>query len=124
MQPQQTLERRQHRRRDASLVVTYRPMILTARYDATRTGNISQGGMLLTTARPYAAGARLAIYLRLTSQSSLRLIRGTADTMESREIVPSLLYETRVRFVDLHGQSCQILGAFCASKAAQFALTS
>ena len=117
MQPQPVLERRKHPRRDVSLVVTYRPMILTSRYDITRTGNISQSGMLLTTAMPCAAGACLAIYLRLTSQSSLRLIRGTAKTVESREIVPSLLYETRVRFVDLHGQSCQILGDFCAGEA-------
>ena len=121
MQLRPTLERRQHPRRDASLAVTYRPMVLTGRYDITHTRNISQGGMLLTTARPFAAGARLAIYLRLTSQSSLRLIRGTAETVESREIVQNVLYEIRVRFIDLDRRSFQIIGGFCAGEADQLA---
>ena len=94
-----------------------------SRYDVTHTRNISQGGMLVTTARPFAAGARLAIYLRHTSQSSLRLIRGTAEAVESRKIVPSLLYETRVRFLDLDGRSSNTIKDFCACKADQLALT-
>ncbi len=123
MQPRLTSERRQHPRRDACLVLTYRPMVLTARYDIIRAGNISQGGMRLTTAKPFTVGARLAIYLRLTTQRSLRLIRGTAEALESREIAPSLLYETHVRFVELHGQSRQILGDFCGENRDQLAAT-
>ena len=123
MQPQPALDRREHPRRDASLVVTYRPMVLTSRYDMTHTRNISQRGMVLTTARPFAAGSRLAIYLRLTSQCSLRVIRGTAKTVESRQNVVNRLYETRVHFLDLDSRSSQLLGDFCAGNDDQFALT-
>ena len=98
-------------------------MVLTNRYDIARTGNISQGGMLVTTTRPFAADARLAIYLRLTFQSSLRLILGTAEAVESRELVQGLRYETRVRFVDLDRWSREIIGHFCAGKAAPLVAT-
>ena len=121
MQPQPALDRRQHRRRDAGVVVSYRAKHPAAIYDITHTRNISQGGMLLTTGRPVPAGDLLAIVARLPGQGSPSLVAGTAGAVESREIVPSLLYETRVRFLDLDRRSVHIMGEFCEGKVEQFA---
>lgn len=117
MQPRQLLDQRQHPRRDASLVVSYRPMEPTAGYDITQTRNISQGGMLLTTARAFAAGDQLAIQARLPFGDSPRIVETIAKAIESREIVPGLLYETRVQFVDLDTSSFRPIEAFCAGGA-------
>lgn len=84
MQPQPLLDQRQHPRRDARLVVRYRPKEPTAGYDITQTRNISQGGMLLTTARAFEAGERLAIQARLPVRGSPRMAEGTAEAIASR----------------------------------------
>ena len=117
MQPQPVLGQRQHPRRDAILVVGYRRKYPTAVYDITHARNISQGGLLLTTARAFAPGARLAIWTRLPFRGALRLVPGIVEAVKSREIVHSLLYETRVRFVDLDRRSFPIIADFCTGKA-------
>ncbi len=117
MHRQSVPDQRQHPRRDAILVVSYRRKYPIAVLDITHARNISQGGMLLTTARAFAPGARLAICTRLPFRGSLRLVQGTVEAVESREIVQRLLYEIRVRFVDLDRLSFQIIGDFCARKA-------
>ena len=95
MQSPSAWDQRQHVRREASLVVSYRAKQPTAIYDITHTRNISRGGMLLTTARAFAPGDLLAIAARLAGNGSPRLVRGTAGAVESKEMVPSLLYEVR-----------------------------
>lgn len=117
MQSQPALDQRQHRRRNASLVVSYGPKYPRAVYDITHTRNISQGGMLLTTTRAFASGAGLAIQASLPFRGSPRRVPGTVQAVGSREIVQSPLYETRVRFVDVDRRSFQIIGDFCAGKA-------
>ena len=117
MQPQAALDKRQHPRRDASLVVSYRPEDLTARYDITHTRNVSQGGMLLTTARAFGRGVVLAVHVKLTYRGSSSSVQGTAEVVESREVVSCLIYETRVRFLDWARRSRQILGDFRAGEA-------
>ncbi len=78
-------------------------------------------GMLLTTAGAFAPGDLLTIVARLPYLDVPQIVQGTAAAVESREIVPSLLYDARVRFVDLDGRSCQIVGAFCEGDGDQFA---
>ena len=124
MQPQPALDPRQHPRRDAGLVVSYRPSYPRAAYDITHTRNISRGGMLLTTARAFAPGARLAIQLNLPLRGSPRRVPGTVEAVGSREIVQGLLYETRLEFVDLDQRSSQIIRAFCAGTTDAFTAVS
>ncbi|MDJ0862955.1 MAG: hypothetical protein QNJ82_12060 [Gammaproteobacteria bacterium] len=123
MQSQPTQDRRQHPRRDASLVVSYRLKYPTAAYDITHTRNVSQGGMLLTTVTPFERGVRLTVRTRLSSRGWPRLVQGTAEAVESREIVENLLYETRLRFIHLDSPSVQVIGDFCAGPAALAAAT-
>ena len=89
MQRQTAMDDRQHPRRDVSLVVSCRPKDLTAGYDISETRTISQGGMLLTTARAFASGARLAIWIRLPCRGLRRLMLATVEALGSREVVPS-----------------------------------
>ena len=123
MPSQPTQDQRRHPRRDASLVVSYRPELPTAVDDITHTRNVSQGGMLLTTARAFEPGVQLAVQVRLTPRSSLHLAEGTAEAVTSKELVRSLIYETRVRFIDVDERSLQIIGEFCAGEAAPAAAT-
>ena len=123
MQTQPVLDQRRHPRRDARLVVGYRPMDPTVGYDISETRNVSQSGMLLTTARAFSPGARIAIWLRLPHRGLARLVLATVEAVGSREVVSSLIYETRVRFVDLDRLSFQILGCLCAEMGDALAAT-
>ena len=79
--------------------------------------------MLLTTATIFAPGTRLAIQARLAFQGLPTLMHGTAEVLGFRELVPNLLYETRVRFVDLDRRALQTIADFCAENAGQWAAT-
>ncbi len=113
MQSQPAQDRRQHPRREASLVVSYRPEDPTAGYGIAQTRNISQGGMLLTTARAFAPGAVLAIRIGLPFRCSPSFVSGTVQAVESRDLVQRQLDETRLRFVELDTWSTRIIGEFC-----------
>ena len=123
MQSKQGQDRRRHPRRDASLVVSFRPDYPGAVYDITHTGNISEGGMLLTAASPFAPGTPLLLQARLTLRGTRRLVQGTAKVLGYRELVPNLLYETRVRFVELDTKSSRIIADLCAGEAELLAAT-
>ncbi len=113
MQSQPVQDRRRHPRREASLVVSYRPEDPTAGYGIAQTRNISQGGMLLTTARAFAPGALLAIRIRLPFRCSPSFVSAVASAVESRDIVERQLYETRLRFVELDSWSTRVIREFC-----------
>ena len=114
MNSQPAPEQRRYPRRDASLLVGYQRKDGAAGYGIAQTRNVSLGGMLLTTAKAFPAGTRLAIRIRLPFRGLPRLVQEAAEVVESTEFVRSLLYETRVRFVDLVEQSSRILRDFCA----------
>ena len=73
--------------------------------------------MLLTTVRGFRPGVRPAVQVRLSFRGLPRLVQATVEAVESREVVESLVYETRARFVDLDRRSSRILGGFCAEMA-------
>ena len=104
-------ERRNLPRIDANFVVSYR--IKSESYDLSQTKNLSQGGMLLTTNRAFDKGTLLAMIIRfpLVPQK----IETTAEVVSSREVVKGLIYETRVRFLDLDQDFFTKLGEFIKS---------
>ncbi len=116
MQTLRALDRRRHPRRDASLLVRYCRTDTAGSYDITQTRNVSQGGMLLTTARALAPGARLTMTARLCLQGLPRLVKVRAEAVASRELVRGFVYETRVRFLDQDSGSFRIFEDFCAAK--------
>ncbi|MBP7089166.1 MAG: PilZ domain-containing protein [Candidatus Omnitrophica bacterium] len=101
-------ERRNLPRIDANFVVSYR--IKSGNYDLTQTKNLSQGGMLLTTNCAFEKGTLLAMIIRFPL--ALKKIETTAQVVSSKEIVKGLIYETRVRFLDLDKEFFKKLGEF------------
>ncbi len=112
MDRQPVLDRRRRVRRDISLMVCYRPNETTAGYDITQTRNLDQDGMLMTTARGFERGVRLTV--RLTLPVPHPVAQAAVEVVDCKEVVENLMYETRVRFIDLDRWSLRIIGDLCA----------
>ncbi|HIE35942.1 MAG TPA: PilZ domain-containing protein [Candidatus Omnitrophica bacterium] len=103
-------ERRKHSRIDANFIVSYRIKQIPDNYDLTQTKNVSQGGILLTTNRKFEKGTQLMITIRFPFIP--QRIEVTGEVVESEEIVKGLIYETRIRFLDLNEEFFKKLGSF------------
>lgn len=109
-------ERRNHPRVNANFVVSYRIQKAPDNYDLSQTKNVSQGGLLVTTNRKFEKGIFLAITIRFPF--IMQRIEVTGQVVESKEVVRNLIYETRVRFLDLDTEFFRKLGEFIDKRAA------
>ena len=102
--------RREHERLDVNFVVSYRIKETPNGFDLSQTKNVSQGGMLLTTNRVFDEGTLLSMTIRfpLIPQK----IEVTGVVVGSKEVVRDLLYETRIKFLDLDQDFFMKLGQF------------
>jgi len=89
-------ERRRYPRIHRNFVVSYRVYGDPDNVDISQTKNLGEGGMLLTTNRPFVRGTILAIEIRLPFMDTP--IRLLGRILESKEIIPNLIYETRLNF--------------------------
>lgn len=103
-------ERRKHSRVDANFVVSYRIKEIPDNYDLSQTKNISQGGMLLTTNKEFGRGTYLAMTIRFPLVP--HKIEVTGEVVDSKEVVRDLIYETRIKFLDLDEEFFRKLGEF------------
>ena len=103
-------ERRAHRRAETNLVVSYRGNGIGSSYDISQSKNLSQGGMLLTTDRPFTGGALLIMTLRLPHMPDAIEVLG--KVVMSKEIVRDLIYDTHVQFTRLDEGSRRQLDSF------------
>ena len=103
-------ERREHSRMNVNFVINYRIQELPDSYDLSQTKDVSQGGALLTTNKPFAKGTSLTMNLRIPFVSQKIKIKG--KVINSREVVRDLVYETRVSFVGLDENFFKKLGEF------------
>lgn len=105
-------ERRKFSRMDANFVISYRIKEVVDGYDLTQSKNVSQGGILLTTNRLFSKDTILAMTIRfpLIPQK----IDVTGAVVGSKQIVRDLIYETRIKFLDLDEEFFQKLGEFIA----------
>ncbi|MBN3040479.1 MAG: PilZ domain-containing protein [Candidatus Omnitrophica bacterium] len=103
-------ERREHRRIDINFVVSYRIKEVSPDFDLSQTKNLSQGGMLLTTNKKFQKGLQLSMILRfpLIPQK----IEITGVVIDSKEVVRDIIYETRIRFIDVNREFFSKLGEF------------
>ena len=108
-------EKRGHPRLNANFVVSYRIQKAPENYDLTQTKNVSQGGLMVTTNRKFDKDTFLAITIRFPF--IMQRIEVTGQVVESREVVRNLIYETRVKFLDLDDDFFKKLGEFIALKA-------
>jgi Tfp pilus assembly protein PilZ len=79
-------------------------------YDLTQTKNVSQGGILLTTNRKFEKGTQLAMTIRFPFIT--QRIELTGEVVDSKEVVRDLIYETRIKFLDLDEEFFKKLGNF------------
>ncbi len=103
-------ERRKFPRANANFVVSYRLKEHPGTYDLSQTKNVSQGGMLITTNKKFDNGIQLAMTIRFPFVN--QKIEVTAEVIDSKEIVKGLIYETRLKFVDLPDGFFKELGDF------------
>jgi len=101
-------ERRKYKRIKKNFILYYystdRPEI---RYDASQVKNISLGGMCLITSKPFEPGSPMTIEFKTPFQTDFTQMDGVVQ--ESHEKIKNLIYETRLKFLDLHPQVIQIL---------------
>lgn len=90
-------ERRKHPRIDARFIVSYRILDDVDKMDISQTRNLSLGGMMITTNRPFAPGTDLALEIRLPFDPDPIMIIG--KVLESHEVTRGLIYDTRLQFL-------------------------
>jgi len=103
-------ERREHPRMRVNFVVNYRIQELLDSYDLSQTKDVSQGGALLTTNKPFEKDTHLTMNLRIPFVSQKIELEG--KVIGSREVVRDLVYETRVSFIGLDENFFKKLGEF------------
>lgn len=92
-------ERRKYPRAEANFVVSYVIKEIQDDYDLTQSRNVSQGGILITTNRYFSKGVKLAMHIRLPFIT--QRIEVTGEVVDCKEKVKNLIYETRIKFLDL-----------------------
>lgn len=103
-------ERRKWPRINANFVVSYRIQETPDDYDLSQTKDIGQGGVLITTNKPFNTGAHLTMLLRIPFVP--QKIEITGEVVASTEMVRDLIYETRVKFLSLNSDFFEKLGEF------------
>ena len=103
-------EQRKHKRLGANFVVSYKIQALPNGYDLSQTRNVSQGGMMFTTNKLYDKGDCLAITVRFPFVPQKIEVSGIV--IESNVKVRDLIYETRIKFLNIDEQFFKDLGEF------------
>jgi len=103
-------ERRKFPRTQATFVVSYRIKDIPDDYDLSQTRNVSQGGILITTNRFFGDGVHLKITIRFPFVP--QKIEATGEVVSCTEVVKNIIYETRIKFLDLDMEIFQKVGAY------------
>ena len=107
-------DRRQNPRLSANFVISYRLKQYRGGYDLSQTKNISKGGILLTTNKPFEPGTHLAMTIRFPFIPQRIEVAGSV--VGSKEVVRNLIYETRIQFLDLDENFLNDLAEFVKSR--------
>lgn len=103
-------EKRKYYRFDASYLLSYKLKRGAETYNVSQTKNFSQGGAIIITDELFPVGAHMEIILQFPFISGKLTV--VCEIVDVKETAKDLLYETRVRFIDLP-QECFIkIGEF------------
>ena len=104
-------EKRKFTRLDANFVVNYRvEKDGFSNYDLSQTKNVSQGGVLVTTNRKFEKGTVLSVTVRFPFVS--KRIKLLGEVVDSHEVARDLIYDTRIRFINMDEDFFAKLGEF------------
>ena len=92
-------ERRKYPRLDANYIISYRILEKSDDFDLTQTRNVSLGGALITANKQYQPGAVLELIVKVPFRGDRVTIKG--EVVDSNEVVKNVMYETRIRFIDM-----------------------
>jgi len=90
------VEKRKDPRVNAHLVVSYLQQDGEYKFDISQAKNISAGGMLLTSCKPFTKDVFLALKVRLPLLTEPVAL--LARVLESREVMPGVIYDNRLKF--------------------------
>jgi c-di-GMP-binding flagellar brake protein YcgR len=103
------IERRRFKRISANYIVSYSPMKSdNVKYDISQTKNLSQGGLLFISDRKFEKDVMLKIKLRLPEFSDYVIAQ--AQVIDSKEMAKGIIYETRVKFIDIEKKVFESIG--------------
>lgn len=102
----QGTEKRKYPRVNCRFTVAYHTLE-DAATDLTQLKNMSIGGVLLTTSKPFEKGKKLILKIRLPSQPTPVVLSG--QVIESRQMSKGLIYETRLQFQEIDSPSEQAI---------------
>lgn len=107
-------ERRKFPRLNINLVVTYHIKQQADSYDLTQTKNVGGGGMLLTTNCYFEKGTILELTIRFPFFVGKTKVDG--EVVDCKEIVKNIIYETRIKFLNLDKDIFDKLNSFIKDK--------
>ena len=100
MKPNGQSERRQYKRIHKYFIVQYYEKAHTdMKYEMTQIKNISLGGICLVTQRAFTPSCQLGLDLKTPFLVETTYLEGVV--LESHERVKGVIYETRVKFLEL-----------------------
>ncbi len=103
-------ERRKYPRVDANFVISYRIKEVPDYYDLVQSKNVSQGGMLITTNQYFEKGVILSLTIRFPFVP--QKIEATGEVVDCKEVVKNVLYDTRIKFIDLDMSIFEKIGEY------------
>jgi c-di-GMP-binding flagellar brake protein YcgR len=97
-------EKRKNARADARFIVAYARLDSgkASDRDISQTRNISEGGLALTTSRPFASQTNMTLKIKLPVEAEAVEVSGTV--IESKEINRNYVYFTRISFSHIDEQ--------------------
>lgn len=101
-------EKRQYPRLLTSYIVRYKLRGDQIDYDTCQTQNISQGGMLLLTSKPFNHGNQLELYIQFPFTEEKAIV--IAEVVSCKELQKNLSYEIRLKFIEMDDTIKQKLG--------------
>ncbi len=101
-------EKRKHPRVSGRFIVSYRILDERDNVDISQTKNISLGGMLITTNKPFEPGVNLVMEIRLPFDPHPITLVG--KVLESKEITRNLIYDTRLIFLAVDEKHAKTIG--------------
>ncbi|MFC1704418.1 PilZ domain-containing protein [Candidatus Omnitrophota bacterium] len=100
-------ERREYKRLKRQFIVSFRPYGKKTAFDVSQLKDISAGGVRFMTAKPFKKDTTLIMEIR--TPISVVKLKVSGKVIASKEVVKGLIYDTRVRFVNLDDDTAEII---------------
>lgn len=100
-QDYQGQDRRKYPRLDEHYIISHRVLEEDADFGLSQTKNVSLGGALIASSSEYKPGTILELIIKVPFQSERVKVKG--EVVGSIEAVKNVMYETRIKFIDMPG---------------------